>query len=107
LYLINYLSLQTAQQLFVAVGRYRTGSGLIGPRDGTNFTFHSPGYEKFVHNLPFLTPSVYLNGVRQTFFLDYVVIESYGPGAGYDTIVLNRAPRHDDSLIADYVVTSS
>lgn len=104
MYLINYLSLQTAQQLFIAVGRYRTGIGLVGPKDGLNLTFHTPGYEKFVHNLPFLTPAVYFNGLRQTFLDDYVVVESAGPGTGYDTVVLNVAPMAGDHVLADYVI---
>lgn len=104
MYLINYLSLQTAQQLFIAVGRYRTGIGLVGPKDGLNLTFHTPGYEKFVHNLPFLTTSVYFNGVRQTFLDDYVVTESAGPGTGYDTVVMNVALKAGDHLLADYVI---
>lgn len=103
MYLINYLSLQTAQQLFIAVGRYRTGIGLVGTKDGVNLTFHTPGYEKFVHNLPFLTACLYVNGVRQVFLEDYVVVESYGPGTGYDTVVLNWAPKDYDNLSMDYV----
>jgi hypothetical protein len=79
-YLINYLSLQTAQQLFIAVGRYRTGVGLQGPKDGVNHAFTTPGLEKFTQNLPFLTISVYFNGVRQTWLDDYILVESGGGG---------------------------
>lgn len=103
MYLVNYLSLQTAQQLFIAVGRYRTGQALIGAKTGLNYVFTTPGNEKFTHNLPFLTISIYFNGVRQTFIDDFMVLESGGPGTGYDTIVLNVAPRGNDHLLADYI----
>jgi hypothetical protein len=106
LYLVNYLSLQFAEQLFIAARRYRTGQGLLGPKTGLNYTFRVPWGEKFSHNLPFLTPSVYFNGVRQTFIDDYMVLESGGPGTGYDTVVLNIAPLYFDHVTADYVVTA-
>ena len=102
MYLINYLSLQTAQQLFIAVGRYRTGISLIGPKDGSNQAFHTPGHEKFTHNLPYLTMHVYFNGVRQLLLDDYVLVESGGPGTGYDTVLLDRVVRFDDVIFADY-----
>ena len=105
MYLVNYLSLQTAQQLFIAARRYRTGQGLLGPKTGLNYTFIVPGGEKFVHNLPFLTIAVYFNGVRQTFIDDYAIIESGGAGTGFDTVVMNVAPLYFDHLTADYVVT--
>ena len=104
MYLVNYLSLQAAQQLFIAVGRYRTGQALIGPKTGLNYSFVTPGNEKFVHNLPFLTIHVYFNGVRQTFIDDYIVMESGGSGMGYDTVVMNVAPRIWDHLTVDYIV---
>jgi hypothetical protein len=103
-YLINYLSLHTAQQLFIAVGRYRTGLGLAGVRDGTNTVFRVPGGETFVHNLPFLTAVVYVNGVRMALLDDYVIQESGGSGTGYDTVVLSEAPYNNDHLTVDYVV---
>jgi len=103
-YLVNYLSLQTAQQLFIAVGRYRTGQTLIGPRTGSNYTFTTPGSEKFAHNLPFLSIHVYFNGVRQTYLDDYVVTESGGPGTGYDTVILAVAPLLGDHVLADYIL---
>jgi hypothetical protein len=103
-YLVNYLSLQAAQQLFIAVGRYRIGQALVGPKTGLNYVFTTPGSDRFVHNLPFLTLQLYFNGVRQTFIDDYMVLESV-PGGGYDTIVLNVAPRSWDHLTADYITT--
>jgi hypothetical protein len=103
-YLINYLSLHTAQQLFIAVGRYRTGMGLVGVRNATNHVFHVPGGDTFVHNLPFLTVCVYVNGQRLALLDDYTISESGGPGTGYDTVVLTEAPYLDDHVGADYVV---
>jgi hypothetical protein len=105
-YLVNYLSLQFAEQLFIAARRYRTGLSLVGPKTGSNFTFQVPWGEKYVHNLPFLTIAVYFNGVRQTLIDDYMVVESGGPGTGYDTVVMNVAPLYFDHLTADYVVTN-
>ena len=104
MYLLNYLSLQQAHQLFIAIGRYRTGQNLVGPKNGVNLTFTTPGLEKYVHNLPFLTIVVYLNGMRLALLDDYVVVEGGGPGLGFDTVVLNEAPYGDDHLIADYVI---
>lgn len=106
MYLINYLNLQSAQQLFVAVGRYRTGQGLIGVKNGINTTFQVPGTETYVHNLPFLTIQVYLNGVRLSLLDDYMVVESGGPGTGYDSVILAVSPRANDHLLADYIVTA-
>lgn len=104
MYPVNYLSLQAAQQIFIAVERYRTGQALVGPRSGSNYAFTTPGNEKFTHNLPYLTIHVYFNGVRQTFIDDYYIAESGGPGTGYDTVILSVAPRTWDHLTVDYIV---
>ena len=106
MYLINFLNLQTAQQLFIAVGRYRTGQGLLGAKDGVNLVFGTPSSENFVHNLPFLTLQLYFNGVRQTLLDDYTVSESGGVGTGFDTITMLVAPKPGDHLTADYVITA-
>jgi hypothetical protein len=103
-YLVNYLNLQTAQQLFIAVGRYRTGCGLVGIQDGVNRIFTLPSGEKFAHNLPYLTVSVYVNGLRQVLVDDYTISESGGVGSGYDTVTLISAPYLDDHLTSDYVL---
>ncbi len=81
MYLINPLSLQIAQTLFITISRYRAAQGLVGPKDGSNETFTTPGLEKFVHNLPFLDISIYYNGVRLALLDDYMVVESGGSGA--------------------------
>jgi len=104
-FLINYLNLQSALQLFIAIGRFRTGVSLIGIRDGSNSTFRIPGGEKFTHNLPFLTISVYVNGLRMTLLDDYVISESGGSGTGYDTVILSQPPYANDHLLVDYVAT--
>ena len=106
MYLINYLNLQSAQQLFIAVGRYRTGQGLIGVKNGVNTTFRVPGTELYVHNLPFITIQLYYNGIRLNLLDDYLVVESGGPGTGYDSVTLLVAPRSQDHLTADYIVTA-
>jgi hypothetical protein len=103
-YLVNYLNLQTALQMFISVGRFRTGQGLVGSKDGSNLIFHTPGLEKFTHNLPYLTIAVFVNGMRLTLLDDYVISESGGYGTGYDTVTLYQAPYTDDHVIADYIL---
>lgn len=104
MYLVNFLSLQTAQQLFIAVSRYRTEQGLVGTVDGVNQTFTTPSGEKFVNNLPFLSIDVYYNGLRLTLLDDYSLAESGGAGTGYDTVILALAPIVGDHLLADYII---
>jgi len=107
-YLVNQLSLQVAQQLFIAAGRFRVGQNLVGVKDGINVTFHTPGLEKFAHNLPFLDISVVFNGSRLALLDDYLVVESGGPGTGFDTIVLLvPPPLPNDHLFADYVLQAA
>lgn len=104
MYLVNYLNLQTALQMFISVGRFRTGQGLVGSKDGSNLVFHTPGLEKFTHNLPYLTISVFVNGVRLMLLDDYTISESGGTGTGYDTVTLSQAPYLDDHVVADYII---
>jgi hypothetical protein len=104
-YLLNPLSLQVAQQLFIAANRYRVGQNLVGPKNGVNITYTTPGLEKFAHNLPFLDISIYFNGSRLALLDDYMVAESGGIGTGYDTIILLvPPPRSNDHLLADYIL---
>jgi len=105
-YLLNSLTLQVAQQLFIAVSRYRVGQNLVGVKDGVNVIFATPGLEKFAHNLPFLDLNVYYNGIRLKLLLDYMVAESGGSGSGFDTVLLTFAPEVNDQLLADYVLAS-
>lgn len=104
MYLINPLSLQIASTLFIQIGRFRAAQGLVGPKDGANESFTTPGLEKFVHNLPFLDISVYYNGVRLALLDDYMVAESGGTGTGFDTIIMNVPPFANDHLFADYII---
>lgn len=103
MYLVNYLSLQLAESLFIAASRFRDAQGLVGTRDGYNVTFTTPGLQPYMQNLPFFGIHVYLNGMRLALLDDYVTVESHGIGTGFDTIVLNEAPFFDDHLFADYV----
>jgi hypothetical protein len=104
-YLVNQLSLQVAQQIFLAADRFRTGQNLVGAKDGVNITYNTPGLEKFSHNLPFLDISIYFNGSRLVLLDDYLVSESGGAGTGFDTIVLLvPPPLPDDHLLADYLI---
>ena len=105
MYLINSLSLEVAQQLFIAADRFRVGQNLIGPKDGINVQFKTPGLEKFAHNLPFFDISVIFNGSRLALLDDYLVSESGGAGTGYDTVILLvPPPLSDDHLLADYII---
>lgn len=103
MYLVNFLSLQTASQLFLSSARFRTGQDLVGSRNGFNLVFTIPVGDKFTHNLPFLTIQVYFNGQRLKLIDDFVINESGGPGSGYDTVILEIAPRAADKLSVDYV----
>lgn len=105
MYLVNYLSLQAAQTIFIAASRYRVAQNLVGLRDGVNVVFRTPASEHYLHNLPFFSVAVYLNGMRMALLDDYLVLESGGPGTGFDTVLLNEAPFSDDHLFADYVTS--
>lgn len=107
MYLVNYLSLQAADQRYVAASRFRTGQQLSGPKDGTNVQFTVPVGDKFTHNLPFFSIKVYLNGVRLTLLDDYSIAESGGYGTGYDTVVLEISPLPWDHLLVDYVAVGA
>jgi hypothetical protein len=106
-YLINFLNLQAAQQLFVATARYRTGIDLQGTKNGSNVTYTIPLGDKFTHNLPFLTIQVYWNGQRLRLLDDYTIIESEGPGTGYDTVVVEEPPIPQDKLLVDYIASNA
>jgi len=106
-YLVNYLSLQAADQRYVAAVRFRTGQQLTGPKDGLNVSYTVPVGDKFTQNLPFFGIQVYYNGVRLTLLDDYSVSESGGMGSGYDTVVFEVAPRFNDHLLVDYVAVGA
>ena len=104
MYLLNPLTRQIAQTVFIAISRYRAAQGLVGLKNESNVIFTTPGLEKFVHNLPFIDINVYYNGQRLALLDDYMVAESGGPGTGYDTIVMTIAPYPNDHLFADYIL---
>jgi hypothetical protein len=103
-YLLNPLTLQIAQSLFITISRYRAAQGLVGTKDRSNVEFTTPGLEKFVHNLPFIDISVYYNGQRLALLDDYMVAESGGAGTGFDTVIMVVPPRFNDHLFADYIL---
>ncbi|MFA5387356.1 MAG: hypothetical protein WC322_03080 [Candidatus Paceibacterota bacterium] len=105
MYLLNALTLQSAQQIFISSGRFRTGAALVGVKDGVNRVFTTPGREKFTQNLPFVTISLYFNGIRQILLEDYILVESSGPDTGYDTVIFERPPRANDTIISDYIAS--
>lgn len=107
MYLVNFLNLQTAEQLFVAANRFRSGQKLVGAKDGVNVTFKVPGTDKFTHNLPYMTIAVYVNGIRLSLIDDYTVAESGGSGTGYDSVILEWAPRSNDKILADYIAVGA
>jgi len=107
LYLVNFFSLQAADQRFVAASRFRTGQNLLGSKDGSNVIFTVPVGDQFTHNLPFFSIQIYFNGVRQKLLDDYVVIEAGGLGTGFDTVILCVPPRSNDILLVDYIATDA
>ena len=104
MYIINPASIQIAQSLFISISRYRAAQSLVGPINGVNVTFTTPGLEDFVHNLPFLDINVYYNGTRMALLDDYMVAEGGGHGTGYNTIIMSIAPLPGDHLFADYIL---
>jgi hypothetical protein len=76
----------------------RYGVGLSGPIDGVNQTYTAP--DKFNAS----AHAVYYNGQRLYPTVDYSIVESGGPGSGYDTINVMVVPREGDYLIVDYTL---
>lgn len=79
---------------------------LNGAIDDVNTIFTIPSgffVQNIIHQIV-----VYLNGVRQLLSQDYLVAESGGPGTGFDTVILFRAPETSplpiDIITADYFV---
>jgi hypothetical protein len=107
MYLVNYLSLQAADQRYIAASRFRFGQRLLGDKDGINVTYTVPVGDKFTHNLPFLSIEVYFNGVRLTLLDDYTIAESGGAGTGYDTVIMEVPLLPWDHLLADYVAVNA
>ena len=72
--------------------------GIVGVQDGTNKQFTTPDI--------FLEKSIriYRNGQRLTRANDFTVLEGGGAGTGFNTFVLEIAPRSGDNLVVDYIV---
>jgi hypothetical protein len=81
---------------------FRWQIDLVGDKNGSNVIFLLP--EKFDQD----TIRVYRNGQRLMVGAgdDFTISESGGAGTGFDTItLLDRPPRSDENLFADYVVS--
>lgn len=77
------------------------GATPTGPINGTNRVFLVS--DKFVRDVGGRTLRVFYNGVRQEEGYDYVLSESGGFGAGYDTFtVQDKPPKPGDRLMVDY-----
>ncbi len=59
MYLINPLSLQIAQTLFITISRYRAAQGLVGPKDGSNETFTTPADTIIMNVAPLATDHLF------------------------------------------------
>ncbi len=99
MYLLGTLDPQTIAQQYLATGRLRVGSSVLGAVDGVNCRYITT--EKFCHT-PNLTIAVYLNGLRQSLAQDYILMESV-PSAGWDTVVFVTAPLPGDTILVDFV----
>ena len=73
-------------------------TGIVGVQDGTNKQFTTPDIflERSIH--------IYRSGQRLKRINDFTVLESGGVGTGFDTFVLEIAPRTRDNLVVDYIV---
>lgn len=85
----------------VPASKFRFEVPLAGAIDGVNTAFTAP--EAWRHSPPNFAICVYYNGQRLLLVDDYTVLESGGPGTGYDTIVTVMAPRLGDKIWADYI----
>lgn len=88
----------------ILLRRFRCEIELVGVKDGSNTTFHTP--EKFVQNAN-IRIKVYFNGqrLRSGVANDFTVAESGGVGTGFDTIIMATAPMSFDVLMADYIIS--
>lgn len=89
------------------IGRLLISQELVGSINGVNTVFSTP--RLFLHAGVFLE-AVYMRGQRVAEGLgkDYIVSESGGIGAGFDTITFVEAPRTDDARpLIDYYPASA
>jgi hypothetical protein len=85
---------------------YQADVELIGTVNGINNIFYLPQTAVYLQNSPFFI-IVYWNGVKQNMGDDFYVSESYGPGTGYNIVVLAVPPSFGDIITADYYTLNS
>ena len=68
-------------------------------------TFYVP--EKYAVTAGKLSVEVYVNGVRQMLGYDYSLLESAGPGTGYDSVTFSRTLVPSDIVQADYIIATA
>jgi len=92
------------------LGGFRKNQSVTPPTDGAEVIFFTP--ETFLYSAAvdqsFLNPSVYLNGHRLEEVSDYILNESGGVGAGFDSIDFTPggAPRTGDVIAVDYFIST-
>ncbi len=85
--------------------RLRWDVELVGQKNGSNTIFKLPMFAKFVHDGE-MKIRVHMNGQRlhEGASNDFTVLESGGPGSGFDTVILAVAPNSWEQITADYMV---
>jgi len=81
---------------------------LIGIVNNVNTIYKIPS-GTWIQSAPYKI-IVYKNGVKQVLGDDYFIIESGGPGTGYDTVILTvpptTIPAPNDIITADYYISN-
>jgi hypothetical protein len=72
---------------------------LIGIQNSVNAIFTT--HDKFKHAGQF-KEVIFVNGLRNHIPEDYSIMESGGPGTGYDTVIFTDPPLVDDLITIDY-----
>jgi len=87
--------------------RLRWDVELVGQKNGVNTIFKLPSFAKFINDNG-MKIRVHTNGQRlhEGALDDFTVLESGGPGAGFDTVVLAVAPNSWERITADYMIAS-
>ena len=95
----------TARRRSIPASDFRWDIALAGVKNGANTTFTIPGGEKAFHSGNLIIRAFW-EGQKLQFGLGngYTVAESGGPGTGFDTVLLTRAPKVDDNVTVDFVV---
>jgi hypothetical protein len=105
--IVNGLSVTTTGFPYL----FRNEEPLIGIQDGVNRTFFVPPPDKFLDGTQpdgnVFAIYVFFNGLKQKENIDFIVLESGGPGTGFDTIqFINKTPKPNTILSASYVVNA-